>query len=90
MIDDGTGWISDSSGERRADWRNSYLVVVSVSDDDERLEFNSVEIWERFGPSRRLSDETVGKIRDSLGEVASRDAEGKFGSLVSRLKPLLD
>jgi len=33
MRDDGDGWISDSSGERRGDWRDSFVVVsVSVSE----------------------------------------------------------
>ncbi|KAM7221843.1 hypothetical protein V8F06_002836 [Rhypophila decipiens] len=83
MIEDGSGWISDTSGEARADWRNSYVVVFL--DDTVDQVTNGIEIWERFGPTRPLSDETVGKIRDAFGQVGRR---GEFGELVERLKPV--
>lgn len=73
MIDDGDGWISDSSGERRPDWRDSYVVLwVSVSGDGE----GRVEVWNRFR-QRGLTEETVGRIREALREVGVEFGEGK-------------
>lgn len=83
MIEDGSGWISDSSGERRADWRNSYVVVFVSDTCDEAA--SGIEIWEHFGPSRPLSKGTVSKIRAALDEVAKRDEEAVFRGLVARL-----
>ena len=76
MIDQGDGWIADSSGEVRGDWRNSYVVVM-VSGEDEKAE-PAVEIWDRFGT---LTDGTIEKIRVALGGVNDE----KFGLLVDSL-----
>ncbi|KAK0644261.1 hypothetical protein B0T16DRAFT_460338 [Cercophora newfieldiana] len=66
MIEDGDGWISDSSGERRADWRDSFVVVWVVA--GEREGKGVVEVWNRFGKPG-LRGETVSKIQKALKEV---------------------
>lgn len=77
LFDDGDGWISDASGERRGDWRDSFCVVLvdfgvqgdfegvwSVGEGSEGL---GIEVWDHWGGSRpRLTAETVGRIRDAL------------------------
>jgi hypothetical protein len=64
MIDTGDGWIADTSGERRGEWRNSYVVVYSQPIADGLGA--GVEIWDRFGPQKPLSKETIRKIRDAI------------------------
>jgi len=87
MIEDGSGWIADDSGEVRADWRNSYLVFyITPGDGDEKREDVEVLICERFGPSRPLSVGTVGKIRNALRGVCDE----KFGGLVELLGAVVD
>ena len=87
MIEDGSGWIADDSGEVRADWRNSYLVFyITPGDGDEKREDIEVLICQRFGPSRPLSVETVGKIRNALRGVCDE----KFGGLVELLGAVVD
>ncbi|KAK3374564.1 hypothetical protein B0H63DRAFT_480491 [Podospora didyma] len=69
MIEDGDGWISDSSGERRADWRNSYVVVHVEGDGEDEKEKGDgpgIEVWSRRGWWKPLYPETVGKIKDAL------------------------
>jgi len=41
MRDDGDGWISDSSGERRGDWRDSFVVVSVCVSEVNSSGFNS-------------------------------------------------
>ncbi|KAK1750925.1 hypothetical protein QBC47DRAFT_392902 [Echria macrotheca] len=61
MIDDGDGWISDDSGERRGDWRNSYVVVWNEGPEEK-----GVDVWDRWGRTRPLSVGTIRKIREAL------------------------
>lgn len=64
---DAYGSIADSSGECRADWRNSYVVVYRTAPED------GVEIWDRWGRYKPLSDETIESIKAALrgvGEMA--------------------
>ncbi|KAK3316553.1 hypothetical protein B0H66DRAFT_297837 [Apodospora peruviana] len=89
MIDDGNGWISDSSGERRPDWRMSYVVVYIIDHGEGEEEHGGavddggIEIWDNRGAGRPLSDETVGKIKTALRGVGG---DGKFAALVEELK----
>ncbi|KAK0733066.1 hypothetical protein B0T26DRAFT_669519 [Lasiosphaeria miniovina] len=79
MVDEGDGWIGDGSGERRADWRDSYVVAYvhgsgSSSAGGEKSEKNegqtpAIEIWNRFGPERPLQDATLAQIRAALDAV---------------------
>lgn len=85
MIEDGSGWISDDSGERRADWRNSYLVFyITPGAENEKREDVEILVCHRFRPSKPLSVETIGKIRDALRGVSDE----KFGKLVEKLGPV--
>jgi hypothetical protein len=60
------GWILDDSGEARGDWRNSYVVVYVEGDGEEEP---AVEVWDRFGSWKPLTEETIEKIRAALREV---------------------
>ena len=75
MIDDGNGWISDSSGERRPDWRDSYVVVWVAGSNDGGDGKGKVEVWNRYDTT--LREETIIKIEEALKEV------GIEGGLVS-------
>ncbi|KAK0702341.1 hypothetical protein B0H67DRAFT_595514 [Lasiosphaeris hirsuta] len=77
MIEDGL-WISDSSGERRGDWRNSYVVALV----NEETWGPSIEVWDQFGPAS-LSSKTLEKIRTALKEIPSTS----FQALADQLKP---
>ncbi len=81
MIQDGSGWISDASGECRADWRNTYVVVYITGSETGP----SIEIWDRFGRTRPLTSETIGKMRAALEAVDNAE----FQEVVARLKPVL-
>lgn len=86
MNDDGSGWIVDNSGEARPDWRNSY-VVVYIGNDLGKLRNvgeGTIEIWDRFGPSGTLREETVEKIREALQALGGKDE--RFAKLASRLQ----
>jgi hypothetical protein len=78
MVDDDNGWISDSAGERRADWRNLYVVVYYHATADAEA---GIEVWDSIGPRRRLTDETIGKIRDAIHKVE----DPAFGRLAEKL-----
>ncbi|KAK4462873.1 hypothetical protein QBC42DRAFT_345990 [Cladorrhinum samala] len=56
MTEDG-GWIVDSAGERRPDWRKRYVVVRINEGETFR-----VEVW-ASGP---LTSETIEKIKDAM------------------------
>lgn len=87
MNDDGSGWIVDNSGEARPDWRNSY-VVVYIGNDLGKLKNvgeGTIEIWDRFGPSGPLKEETVEKIKEALlKDLGGKDE--RFAKLASRLQ----
>ncbi|KAK3391456.1 hypothetical protein B0T20DRAFT_79555 [Sordaria brevicollis] len=87
MNDDGSGWIVDNSGEARPDWRNSY-VVVYIGNDLGKLKNvgeGTIEIWDRFGPSGPLKEETVEKIKQALlKDLGGKDE--RFAKLASRLQ----
>ena len=57
------------------------MFYITPRDGDEKQEDVEMLICHRFGPSRPLSVETVGKIRDALGDVCDE----KFGQLVGEL-----
>jgi len=67
MHDDGDGWISDSSGERRGDWRDSF-VVVSVSESN--------------SSGSGSSPSSVGGLESGVGDGESDDDEGAVGVVV--------
>ncbi|KAM7190248.1 hypothetical protein V8F33_009608 [Rhypophila sp. PSN 637] len=92
MIEDGSGrarLISDTSGEACADWRNSYVVMFVDGEVFHPVtDTNGIEIWERFGPTRPLRDETMCQIHDALGRVVVGPSRAEFPELVERLKPV--
>ena len=81
MLEEEGGWIGDGSGERRGDWRDSYVVVYRHNDSEKEKRGGEekeegglegvVEVWDRWGgsPSGGLTGETIGKIRDALKGV---------------------
>ncbi|KAJ4386966.1 hypothetical protein N0V85_007872 [Neurospora sp. IMI 360204] len=88
MNEDGSGWIVDNSGESRPDWRNSY-VVVYIGNDLGKLKNvgeGTIEIWDRFGPSGPLREETVDKIREALKGLGGKDE--RFAKLAQRLQKM--
>ncbi|KAK0623909.1 hypothetical protein B0T14DRAFT_565226 [Immersiella caudata] len=67
MIPETNGMISDTSGEWRPDWRNSYAVVlIGTADGAEEC---AVEVWDDGAEFTPLSGETIGKIKDALKGV---------------------
>ncbi|KAK3375695.1 hypothetical protein B0T24DRAFT_205419 [Lasiosphaeria ovina] len=96
MVDEGDGWIGDGSGERRADWRDSYVVAYihgsgSSSAGGEKSEKNqgqapAIEIWNRFGPTRPLQDATLAQITAALDAVP----DDGFRALAAALAGLVE
>lgn len=80
MIDDDSGWIGDGSGEQRPDWRNRYAVVYTTEKDGH----GQVEVWDRLGYWKHLTDSTIEKIRAALREVG----DDKLTQLADRLAPV--
>ncbi|KAK1781510.1 hypothetical protein QBC45DRAFT_405694 [Copromyces sp. CBS 386.78] len=86
MTEDGSGWIVDNSGEARPDWRNSYVVVYIGNDlgNLKNVGEGTIEIWDRFGPSGPLREETIEKIREALKGLGGKDE--RFAKLAQRLE----
>ncbi|KAI9167967.1 hypothetical protein HJFPF1_04110 [Paramyrothecium foliicola] len=78
MVDDNDGWISDSAGERRADWRRMYVVVYYHATANAEC---GIEVWESVGSGSKLTDETFGKIQDAIRRVE----DPAFAGLAERL-----
>ena len=83
MIDDDSGWISDSSGERRADWRNFYVVVYYEATAEDEA---GIEVWDSIGRHRRLTSLTFKKIQDAMRKVESEDI-ARFAEKLTEIIP---
>jgi hypothetical protein len=82
MVDEDDGWIGDGSGERRADWRNFYVVVYYEGCEGQE---SGIEVWDSFGGSRRLTNSTFERIKEAIAKVGDE----KFAALAERLVELV-
>jgi hypothetical protein len=57
------GYIVDDSGDGRPDWRNCYVVVYYEATAEQEA---AVEVWDSNAKRRRLTDETLEKIKSAI------------------------